>query len=32
MSKKRSHPMQPLHEASQDYGGIEADFISVLFQ
>lgn len=24
MSKKRSHPMPPLHKVSQDYGGIEA--------
>lgn len=24
MPKKRSHPMPPLHEISQDYGGIEA--------
>lgn len=24
MPKKRSHPMPPLHESSQDYGGIEA--------
>ncbi len=24
MPKKRSHPMPPLHESSQDYGGIAA--------